>query len=480
MSAPGRREVANRLFAAEYDDASFSYSESDEERAPNYVVTPTGARVNRLFLVGVLTEKERVNDDMIRARIVDPTGPFVVYAGQYQPEALTALERLDAPAFVAVTGKARTFSPEDSERVYTSVRPESIAEVDADTRDRWVVVTAERTLERIGAMAGARLSGLSGNALREALIGEDVPPSLAAGIPLALEHYDTSGAYLAAVREAALDAARVVAGEADEVERLALAPNEGGDDALAAFADADIAALEAPTGAESPETVEPVPEAAATAAATETGDEPEPSPEATPEPTAAAAEPETEPEPEPTPAEPEEPPPAPPGGDAPPADETDDEDLGDFDAGEFEMPEETREEIEEEFGTGFETGNEVDPAGEAGIEPEAAPAEDEELESEPEPAADAEPDEDVATEAEEEPAEESASEDGAAADVDLESAVVDLMRELDEGDGAAESEIVDAATDRFGADADAVEKAIQSALMSGQCYEPSDGSFKPI
>jgi hypothetical protein len=35
--------------------------------------------------------------------------------------------------------------------VNVSVRPESITEVDAATRDRWVVETARRTLERIEA-----------------------------------------------------------------------------------------------------------------------------------------------------------------------------------------------------------------------------------------------------------------------------------------------------------------------------------------
>ncbi|MDL0142579.1 hypothetical protein PNR39_08020, partial [Halobacterium salinarum] len=144
-----RREVAYRLFAAEFDDADFSYAESDEERAPNYVVTPTGARVNRLFVVGVLTAVEAVNDDVVRARVVDPTGAFVVYAGQYQPEALAALEAAETPSFVAVTGKARTFEPDDADVVYTSVRPETVSEVDADTRDRWVVATAERTLSRV-------------------------------------------------------------------------------------------------------------------------------------------------------------------------------------------------------------------------------------------------------------------------------------------------------------------------------------------
>ena len=104
----GRREVAYRLFAAEFEDADYSYSESDEERAPNYVVTPTGARLNRVFVIGVLTEVEEAGEDILRARIVDQTGAFVVYAGQYQPEAQAFFERADLPAFVAVTGKARS------------------------------------------------------------------------------------------------------------------------------------------------------------------------------------------------------------------------------------------------------------------------------------------------------------------------------------------------------------------------------------
>jgi len=93
---PGR-ELAYRLFAAEYDDASFSYAESDEERAPNYVITPTGARLNRVFAVGTLTEVTSVNDEMVRARVVDPTGAFVVYAGQYQPDELAFLEGPNHP-----------------------------------------------------------------------------------------------------------------------------------------------------------------------------------------------------------------------------------------------------------------------------------------------------------------------------------------------------------------------------------------------
>lgn len=232
---PGR-EVAYRLFAAEYDDASFSYAESDEERAPNYVISPTGARLNRVFTVGTLTEITAVNDEMVRARVVDPTGAFVVYAGQYQPDELATLEQLEPPEFVAVTGKARTFQPDDSDQVYTSLRPESIATVDADTRDRWVVSAAEQTVERVGTYAAAAESDASGDALTDALLEAGVDKGLAAGIPLSQDHYGTTPDYLAALRDCALEAVEVVAGERDQVEAFSLAPDGSGPDADASFA----------------------------------------------------------------------------------------------------------------------------------------------------------------------------------------------------------------------------------------------------
>ena len=147
------REVARRVFAGEFNDASHTFTESDDERAPVYLLLPTGERANRVFLVGTLTEKEDIGDDSEywRGRIVDPTGTFFVYAGQYQPEAAAALRDLEAPAYVAIVGKPRTYEPVDGDGVIVSVRPESITEVDAATRDRWVVETAQRTLERVRA-----------------------------------------------------------------------------------------------------------------------------------------------------------------------------------------------------------------------------------------------------------------------------------------------------------------------------------------
>ncbi|MGB9953188.1 hypothetical protein ACOZ4F_12400 [Haloarcula marismortui] len=585
-SGPGRREVAHRLFAAEFDDADFSYSESDEERAPNYVVTPTGARVNRLFLVGVLTELEQVNDDVLRARVVDPTGPFVVYAGQYQPDELAFLEAADPPMFVAVTGKARTFQPDDSDRVFTSVRPESISEVDGDTRDRWVVQAAEQTVSRIGQLASAKQAGLTGDELRLALLDQGIDESAAAGITLALDHYGTTGDYLDALRTTALDAARVVAGDTDEAEGLSLSPGDGTDDPIPLLAsldlgtypstpettDEDIAAtaesgspseaatddgeatgpsaqtaeasdIESSTADEADAAesgapadaadAEPAPESAGAPAGDEspepdadaaTSDAPAETPEtatdAGPDETTAGDSAGEDAPTTPTPSESVNGSPAPsePATDADSTVEDEpesssepgaDEDLGDFDT-EFELDEDEREEIEQEYGTDFQSGTEVDEPGEADIETpdpeeladaaeEGAPADAADAEPAPEspgaPAGDEspEPDADAATSdapaetpetatdaaADETTAGDSASED-ATEDVDLEDAAMEVMDELDDGSGADREELRSTVAGRYGADADAVEDAIQDALMGGRCYEPEDGKLKPI
>ncbi|WP_247004936.1 hypothetical protein [Halosolutus gelatinilyticus] len=567
---PGR-EIAYRLFAAEYDDASLSYAESDEERAPNYVITPTGARLNRLFAVGTLTEVTAVNDEMLRARVVDPTGAFVVYAGQYQPDELAALEQLEPPVFVAVTGKARTYQPDDSDRVYTSIRPESIAPVDADTRDRWVVSAAEQTLDRIGTYAGVAERDASDDALTAALREAGVDRGLASGIPLARDHYGTTADYLAALRDCAIEAVEVVAGDREQVSGLTLNPDASSPEIggtfgdLATLADVDAADVEAiddsaaeskgdaadESDAEEPE-AEPV---AATASGSAAG-----TASAAPESTGSDGESESESAIDAaaetgesaetddlgdfdgdssgsddgaideTDAETGD-------VDADAADEADavdstDGDIGDFDGGMYEMDEEEREQIEEEYGTEFTTGADVDEPGESEIDtssPAEEPADDgsesaasasesdaDDLGAPPESSLDGEPtdaeadaettadEEDVADDELEDPEAESAPEiDGeestgadedevdedetdadedapAAEDVDLESFVVETMEELDDGSGADRAELVEAVAADTGASEGEVEDAIQDALMGGQCYEPDDGTLKAI
>ncbi len=506
----GRREVAYRLFAAEFDDADLSYSESDEERAPNYVVTPTGARVNRLFVVGVLTEVESVSEDVVRARVVDPTGAFVLYAGQYQPDEQAFLERADPPTFVAVTGKARTFQPDDSDQVFTSVRPESISEVDVETRDRWTVQAAEQTIDRVESMATALALGLTGQSLREALVERGVEAGIAEGIDLAIDHYGTTPTYLAEVREMAVDAARLVADEVDEVSAVSVPPNASGDVTAADLLDgaveppeqtAEATPEEEPATQEEPPSVEePTPSAEA--------DETTPTADSEPAGTEAAEPGETTSE---TESETVESPPSStdqsaaaesPAGEEVTSDEPSaDEGPGDFEPGEYDLDDEEREEIEEEYGTEFQSGTEVQEPGEADMETPDAEAvtgteAGEEEPTEPEPTVDGEPSaaEPESVEAEAEPADvetepepvesdasgEETTDAPVDADVDLEDAAVETMAELDDGDGADRDAVVDAVVDRTGADPADADDAIQDALMDGRCYEPDEGTLKPI
>jgi RPA family protein len=148
------REVAQRTFATEFADATHGFTESDEERAPNYQLLPTGQRANRVFVVGTLTETENIgtDSDYWQARVVDPTGTFFVYAGQYQPDAMAFLEESEPPAYVSVVGKPTTYETETDDgdmETYVSIRPEDLRVVDEATRDQWVEETAEHTLDRV-------------------------------------------------------------------------------------------------------------------------------------------------------------------------------------------------------------------------------------------------------------------------------------------------------------------------------------------
>jgi hypothetical protein len=147
------REVAKRLFAKEFNASDLSYKESDDQYAPMYLLTPTGAKCNRIFVVGTLTEKYEVgsDNDMLRARVTDPTGAFVVYTSQYQPEAAQALADIEAPSFVAVIGKPNLYKPQDGETMI-SIRPEIILPVDGETRDMWVRDAILATTDRLKAL----------------------------------------------------------------------------------------------------------------------------------------------------------------------------------------------------------------------------------------------------------------------------------------------------------------------------------------
>jgi len=182
-----KRETAWRVFAGEYNDSTFEIK-SEEEMMPSYVITPLGAKINRVFIIGVLTDVENVSEggEFVRAHVSDPTGVFTLYSGSYQKEVTDIISEIDVPAFVAVTGKVRTYIPEEG-TLYVSIRPEKLIEVDSEIRDKWILETCKSTKDRIGAVLEAmKMDESSEDGLRKLGYSKD----LSEGIVTALKNYE--------------------------------------------------------------------------------------------------------------------------------------------------------------------------------------------------------------------------------------------------------------------------------------------------
>lgn len=162
-----KREPAVRIFAHELSMTVLQLKKEENGRSdrfvPTYSYSPTGARINRVFVCGALTEIEEIdtqNTSFVKGRLVDPTGAITIMAGQYQPEVAATLRQLSdkIPVFAAVVGKLNIYKPQDG-GCYVSIRPEDLHIVTGETVDTWIGETAERTVERIKALKELMAAG---------------------------------------------------------------------------------------------------------------------------------------------------------------------------------------------------------------------------------------------------------------------------------------------------------------------------------
>jgi len=185
------REVARRIFTEELKSSNYSFRDGEDQHqyAPQYLLTPTGAKCNRVFMVGILTEKDDIGGDTEywRGRVVDPTGSILIYAGQYQPEAAQILANMEAPAYVAVVGKPNLYQTEDG-NIIISLRAEAIQRVDEETRNQWIMDTARRTLERLQVLSSTSPAPISGDFATADKVSAATP---AQDAQRAREHYQT-------------------------------------------------------------------------------------------------------------------------------------------------------------------------------------------------------------------------------------------------------------------------------------------------
>ncbi len=179
------REPAWRVFSSEYN-ASKYYIKAEEPKMPSYVITPLGAKISRLFIVGVLTEVNVISDEVIKARVADQTGAFYLLAGKYRPEVRRVLENTKVPQFMAVVGKVNVYNPREN-LMYVSVVPERVRIVNEILRDYWVFDTARKLKMRIEAMNEA----LKMEEVKvENLISLGFSKKISEGIVTAIKYYD--------------------------------------------------------------------------------------------------------------------------------------------------------------------------------------------------------------------------------------------------------------------------------------------------
>ena len=149
-----RREPGVLVLAKELSSAIVKHVE-DREYSPTYLISEIGGKLSRVLIGGVLDQIENrgsESDPFYTARVIDPNGDFYyLQAGQYNPEGATALSKLEIGVPVLCVGKVRARTPEDSERTYVSVQPESIRAVSMDEVNHWAIKACDTLMRRINA-----------------------------------------------------------------------------------------------------------------------------------------------------------------------------------------------------------------------------------------------------------------------------------------------------------------------------------------
>lgn len=129
------REIAKRVTLTEINGIE-EFEQDEGDMATKYAHLPTGEKVNRVFVVGTLTELRELDSGSIMLTVVDNVGNDVkAFTGEYNLEAhRTAKQLLDEdgipPEYVFIVGKLSESSNEDYP--VPSISPEFIRTVSTE------------------------------------------------------------------------------------------------------------------------------------------------------------------------------------------------------------------------------------------------------------------------------------------------------------------------------------------------------------
>lgn len=204
------REPAWRVTARELE-SSLEEERGTGDRAAGYLISPFGARMNRVALAGALSPAEPVGRDdpptFWRSRLSDPTGAIAVTAGSFQPRAMAQLRQAAELRPAVVVGKVHLYRGRDGV-AYISVRAEALRSV-AEGEERALLADVVRqTLDRLDLLE--RLEREPATPV-DGLVADGVPRAWIDAARESLRRYPTVDR--AAFRRELASAVRHVAGE---------------------------------------------------------------------------------------------------------------------------------------------------------------------------------------------------------------------------------------------------------------------------
>jgi uncharacterized protein len=147
----GLREPAWRVTSRELELSSVEERGSGT-RVASYLLSPFGARMNRVVLAGTLGAAEAIGREepssFWRASLADPLGRVAVTAGSFQPRAMVQLRASSEDRPALVVGKVHRFVGRDGSGS-VSVRAEAVRAVTENDERAALAETLRQTLDRL-------------------------------------------------------------------------------------------------------------------------------------------------------------------------------------------------------------------------------------------------------------------------------------------------------------------------------------------
>jgi RPA family protein len=145
------RELAWRVLACELK-TSVEEEKGNGPRAPSYLISPLGARMNRVLIAGTIeapgSAGATTSGGFLRAPLTDPTGSVTVMAGSFQPQARADLQHVTGTTRALVVGKPTLYRPAGGPPTPT-IWAEAVHPI-SDSEYRTVAAeTAAQTLDRL-------------------------------------------------------------------------------------------------------------------------------------------------------------------------------------------------------------------------------------------------------------------------------------------------------------------------------------------